>query len=152
MPQPLSKSSSTPRTLPISTRLWSALAALTCLAVLTAAASITPSPQGFNTHTQLGLPPCMWAAISGKPCPTCGMTTAFAHAAHASPLASIQTQPFGAFLALITATLFWLALHTAATGSRSLAMVGGLLKGWTWWALGTAFIAAWLYKMSTWQG
>lgn len=151
MPPPLSKSSATPRTLPLSARLWAALAAIACLAVLSAAASITPSPTGFNTHTQLGLPPCMWAAISGKPCPTCGMTTAFAHAADFSLLASIQSQPFGAFLALITATLFWLALHAATTGSRALTLITGSLKGWTWCILGTAFIAAWLYKMSIWQ-
>lgn len=151
MPPPLSKSSSTPRTLPLSSRLWAALGAIACLAVLSAAASITPSPTGYNTHTQLGLPPCMWAAISGKPCPTCGMTTAFAHAADADLLASIQSQPFGALLAVVTATLFWLSLHTAATGSKALAAAGALLKGWTWWGLGIAFVAAWLYKMSVWQ-
>jgi hypothetical protein len=151
---PIVKSSrgSPARTLPLSSRLYAALAALACLAVLSAAASITPSSTGFNTHTQLGLPPCMWAAISGKPCPTCGMTTAFAHAAHADLLASIQAQPFGAFLALLTAMLFWLSLHTATTGSRALSAAGALFKGWTWWVLGIAFIAAWLYKMSVWQG
>ncbi|MGE3821953.1 MAG: DUF2752 domain-containing protein, partial [Isosphaeraceae bacterium] len=38
---------------------------------------LEPDPSGFGTHRQLGLPPCHFAWVTGKPCPTCGMTTAF---------------------------------------------------------------------------
>ena len=30
------------------------------------------------THTQLGMPPCNFVVMTGKPCPACGMTTSFA--------------------------------------------------------------------------
>src|SRR5436190_1772061 len=31
-----------------------------------------------ETHTQLGLPPCQFKAVTGIACPSCGMTTSFA--------------------------------------------------------------------------
>ncbi|MFM9956904.1 MAG: DUF2752 domain-containing protein [Phycisphaerales bacterium] len=153
-PSSITKSSRTtgPRRAPLGTRIWAAAAAAGSLAVLVAAALITPSPEGYNTHTQLGLAPCAWAALSGKPCPTCGMTTAFAHAANLDLLASIQTQPFGAFLAVVTATSFWLCLHTALTGSRVLELVGGLFRWWVWAAFIAGFVASWVYKMMAWEG
>lgn len=143
---------SKPRGLTLPSRVWAGVAALSCLAVLAAAAWISPSPAGYGSHTQLGLAPCQWAALTGKPCPTCGMTTAFSHAAHADLLSAVQAQPFGALLALVTATVFWLSVHAAFTGSRSLEAAGGLLRWWVWWVLGLALTGAWVYKMMTWQG
>jgi hypothetical protein len=42
------------------------------------AKTLVPDPRGFGTHVQLGLRPCAFATMTGRPCPTCGMTTAFA--------------------------------------------------------------------------
>ncbi len=49
------------------------------LILLSLAVWLTPSPQGFGTHQQLGLPPCTIQFWFGIPCPSCGGTTAFAH-------------------------------------------------------------------------
>jgi hypothetical protein len=35
-------------------------------------------PRTMSTHTQLGMPPCNFVVLTGKPCPSCGMTTSFA--------------------------------------------------------------------------
>ena len=49
------------------------------IAALATARCLTPNPNGFGTHEQLGLAPCTFATIFGMPCPSCGMTTSWAH-------------------------------------------------------------------------
>jgi hypothetical protein len=41
--------------------------------------SVTADPTGRGTHQQFGLPPCVILTLTKLPCPTCGMTTSFAH-------------------------------------------------------------------------
>lgn len=41
--------------------------------------SVTADPSGRGTHQQFGLPPCVILTLTKIPCPTCGMTTSFAH-------------------------------------------------------------------------
>ncbi|RMD64605.1 MAG: DUF2752 domain-containing protein [Planctomycetota bacterium] len=91
--------------------------------MLTVGAALTPSPAGHGTHTQLGLPPCSWALALGRPCPTCGMTTAVSLAAHGDLASALHAQPMGLAIALAASSLFWIALHSALTGS--------LLWSWT---------------------
>ena len=57
--------------------------ALLFTVVLTLAFTLNPydadgNPRTMATHTQLGLPPCNFVTLTGKPCPACGMTTSFA--------------------------------------------------------------------------
>lgn len=128
-----------------------AVVATGCLGLLVAAASLTPDPAGHGTHTQLGLPACQWAMRFGKPCPTCGMTTAFAYAAKARLGSAFEAQPFGLLLAIVTAGAFWGALHVAVTGSD----LGRLAAGWARprviLVLAAAGLAAWAYKWVTWN-
>ncbi len=126
--------------------------ALTLLGVLGVGAWLRPSPDGYGTHTQLGMYPCGWAASMGKPCPTCGMTTAFACAAHMDLLGSARAQPMGMLLCLATAMGFWLALHVAVTGSRVGWAVARLLTPGLAWTLLGMLLAAWAYKVATWNG
>jgi hypothetical protein len=130
-------------------RVAAGLAAAACLAVLIVAATLAPDPGGAGTHTQLGLAPCGWVVKYGRPCFTCGMTTAFAHAAHASPIRSFLTQPAGFLLALGAAAAFWGGAFIAVTGSRLGHMFGRLLTPRGVVAGVLIFLAAWVYKLLT---
>lgn len=131
-------------------RFLSALVCAGCAAVLGLAAWVKPAQDGHGTHTQLGLTPCVWAQNYGVPCPTCGMTTAFAHAAHGRPGEGFLAQPMGLVLALATSAAFWLSLHAAATGSQIGRVCGKLLTPRLLWSLVALAAAAWAYKYAVW--
>lgn len=122
-----------------------------CLALLVTAATLRADPRGHGTHEQLGLPRCAWLGTFGRPCMTCGMTTAFAHAGNGQWWSSVKTQPVGALGALGAAGLFWPALHTALSGSRAFELCGKLLRPKALWAAGAAVAAAWAYKLWTFE-
>ena len=126
--------------------------AAACAAVLVTASLLAADDAGHGTHEQLGLPPCSWAQAFNAPCMTCGMTTSFTHAAHGDLLASLATQPMGMLLSVATAAGFWIALLTAATGSRLGERVLGMLTGRTLIVLATLAAAAWVYKIVVWNG
>jgi len=71
-------------------------ACLTLAAVFILAAWLRPDPSGLGTHTQLHLPPCGFYQVFHKPCPSCGMTTAFAWMIHGHPVRAVRAQPAGA--------------------------------------------------------
>lgn len=121
--------------------------AAVALAVLITAASLTPDPRGVETHTQLGLWPCGWYLATGRPCPTCGMTTAFTQAAHGRYWSSFVTQPFAAVLAVATATVFWGGLHGAVFGSRLGSIGDKLFRPRAIIVIAAGFVAAWVYKI-----
>jgi hypothetical protein len=131
-------------------RIGAALVALLMLALLGLAAFLKPAAQGHGTHQQLGLPPCGWVVAFGLPCPTCGMTTAFANAANASPWAAIKAQPAGALLALLVSAGFWASAHVAAFGSRVGPLLASTLRPRLLWPGLGLLIAAWLTKIATW--
>lgn len=133
-------------------RVLAGAIAVACAAVLVTASQLSADGQGHGTHEQLGLPPCSWAQAFNAPCMTCGMTTAFTHAAHGDLLASLVTQPMGMLLSIATAAGFWVALLTAATGSRLGERMLGLVNGRSLIALATLAAAAWLYKIAVWDG
>jgi hypothetical protein len=131
-------------------RIGGAAVSLASLGVLLAAAWVRPAAEGHGTHTQLGLPPCGWAMVSGSPCPTCGMTTAFAHAVRGELGEAFLCQPMGLLLAMGTAATFWAGLHIAMTGSRVWMLYARLLSPRLLWVLAGLTAAAWLYKWATW--
>ncbi len=133
-------------------RIVAGLAAGVLLAVLVVASVLQPAEAGHGTHEQLGLPRCGWLAVTGKPCPTCGMTTAFAHAAHAQPLEALAVQPMGAMLALGTAVGFWGCLHVCVLGSRLGWVCGTLLRPRVLWVAAGLWSVSWVYKLATWTG
>lgn len=87
-----------------------------CATVLGLAAWLRPDPRGFGTHEQLGGAPCGMLVATGFPCPSCGMTTAFAETMHGRPWRAIVAQPTGFVFALATIIFAFAALWTIATG------------------------------------
>ncbi|MEL7482766.1 MAG: DUF2752 domain-containing protein [Planctomycetota bacterium] len=141
----------TDRRLSIGPRLLAAVTAFACGAVLVTAASLKADDAGHGTHEQLGLPACGWAKTFNAPCMTCGMTTAFTHAAEGDLWASFVTQPAGMLLSVGTAAVFWLGLFVAVTGSRLGEHLARLVTPRT--LVIAAFLggAAWVYKLIVWN-
>lgn len=100
--------------LPASTRRGMVVLAVALTVVLAVAAWLRPDPQGFGTHQQLGLPPCQFARLTGHPCPSCGMTTAFAWTVRGRLGRAWKANPAGGLLALSCAALVpWLLIGAA---------------------------------------
>lgn len=138
---------------PLPLRALAAGVALLCLTPLALAAFLTPAAAGHGTHAQLGMPPCGWAMYFNKPCVTCGMTTAFAHAVRLHLWSAWLAQPMGLALALLCGLGFWASAHAAATGSAVLPMVArGLISRTGVVTLVVATMAAWAWKWFTWTG
>ena len=123
-----------------------------CSVLLGIAAWLQPAAAGMGTHTQLKLPQCGWVAMADMPCPTCGMTTAFAYAAEGRLVASFRAQPMGFLLAIATAMTWLLTLYIASTGSRVASSLGRLWGMRTAWLLGALVLSAWVYKVLSYKG
>lgn len=68
-------------------------------------------PRTMATHTQLGLPPCNMVLLTGKPCPSCGMTTSFSLLMHGDLINSAKANWVGMLLAMYWAALIpWAAI------------------------------------------
>jgi len=126
-------------------RAVQALLAVVLAAGLAAGFLLVPSRTGTGTHRILGLPECGMLRASGKPCPTCGVTTSFVLAAHGRLAEAVVNQPFGFVLFLLVAGGLAGLVFTLATG-RSwypvfvrvnpvvilLALLGLLLASWAY--------------------
>lgn len=123
-----------------------------CAVVLSIAAILEPSPTGMGTHQRLGLPPCGWIMAADLPCPTCGMTTAFAHAANGDIVRSFVTQPLGCVLAILTAMIALVCVQVMITGSRLGATMAGMFNRYVAWTLAASVVAAWVYTMARHKG
>ena len=104
---------------PSAARLAAALVFIGCVALLAVGIWLEPNPTGLGTHQQFGLPPCTMVMLVGYPCPTCGMTTAFAYAVRGELLLAFNAQPAG----------FALAVATVVAGAISLSVI---LSGKVW--------------------
>jgi hypothetical protein len=99
-------------------------AALGLGVLLIVARRLEPDPRGFGTHLRLGLWPCAIATLTGRPCPTCGMTTSFAWFTRGDLRQAWRANPAGCLLAVGSGpAIVWLiaaALRGAPPGFRSL--------------------------------
>tara|TARA_B100001750_G_C15288900_1_gene486291 strand:- start:90 stop:527 length:438 start_codon:yes stop_codon:yes gene_type:complete len=98
------------------------LIAIIAFGLLSISFWLTPSSSGLGTHHDLGLPQCGWIVAANLPCPTCGMTTAYAYTVRGKFISAFFAQPLGLVLALMTAIIGVFAVITACTG-RSFALV-----------------------------
>ena len=140
------------RAAPWSRRLIALVLVLATGAVLGVAVYLSPDGRGHGTHEQLGLPQCSWVAAFNTPCPTCGMTTAFTHAAEGDFVGSIRAQPFGFLLAILTGCTFLLSLYVLATGSAVGGMLARLWRPRLAWVIAVLLALAWGYKILVFRG
>jgi hypothetical protein len=97
------------------------LIALILIAVFAVAAWLNPynpdgTPRRLATHRQLGLPPCNFVMMTGKPCPSCGMTTSFALFIRGDLRASLQANWVGTLLAATAVVALPWSLLSALRG------------------------------------
>jgi hypothetical protein len=139
----------TPAQARMEVRLWCSIIFAMCFAMMGLARYLNPDPSGVGTHQQLGLPPCGWEATLHLPCPTCGCTTAVSFFAHAHPLKSLLTQPFGFTVALLATVLLPLTFWGMITGRWKGPSTFTLGWYWPWWTYGSIGLlaAAWVYKL-----
>jgi len=118
-------------------RLWLMVVAAGLLALLAVAAWVRPDESGQGTHQQLGLPPCTFRTLTGRPCPSCGMTTSWAHLVRGEAADALRANVAGSLLGLAAmAAAPWLLLCSAAgrwvgwtPGSTPLAVAAVALGG-----------------------
>lgn len=128
-------------------RILAGVIGLIALSVLIVAALLQPAADGFGTHTSMGMKPCSLLERTGVPCPTCGMTTSFAHAADGNLLDAFLTQPAGALLALITAITVLVCTYIIITGANLSIWLQPLLRPRLIIALIGFALIAWIYKI-----
>jgi hypothetical protein len=97
------------------------------------------------THTQLGLPECSMVKLTGRPCPSCGMTTSFALLAHGDVVGSLKANWVGTLLAVFWAALIpwgaWSAVRGRLVGVRNGELFATLAVGFFL----TLLLARWGY-------
>ena len=103
------------------TRAMLLLMAAGLAAVFTTALLLNPynpdgTPRTMATHTTLGLPPCNFVGLTGKPCPSCGMTTSFALLVRGDIGASLRANWVGTTLAVFWAGLLVWAVASGLAG------------------------------------
>ena len=95
--------------------------ALGSIAVFITAIWIDPydeagTPLRMGSHTRLGMPPCEFYVMFGKPCPSCGLTTSFALMMHGDVGNSLRANAVGTALALFALGLIPWSLFIAFRG------------------------------------
>jgi hypothetical protein len=129
-------------------RILAALVGAACLGVLLLAASLTPNPSGFGTHSaSLGLAKCNFLATTGIPCPSCGMTTAWTWMTHGNLLAAAYVQPMGAVLCLLAAACVWGGFYVAIAGRPVHRLLRAMPARYTLVPLLLLGILAWGWKI-----
>lgn len=133
---------------PITGRLYAVGMVLAAAGILGTAAWLAPGHRHMGTHQQLGLLPCGFAIMTGYPCPTCGMTTAFAYAVRGHPIESIRSQPAGFLLTLATAVAGILAAGAVMTGQYPAVNWYRVNPTHFVWWVATALVASWGFKIA----
>ena len=128
------------------TRVVPLIIVVATVAGLILAMTLQPNPEGVGTHEQLGLPPCGVLLMTGFPCATCGMTTAFTYAVHGRLLTAFAVHPAGATLAILTAIGTIISLYALVFGVSLGPLAKGLWRPATVWLLGAIVIFSWIYK------
>ena len=128
-------------------RLAAVFVLLACCGILGLAAWLTPNEQGYGTHEQLGFGRCGMLVTTGLPCPTCGMTTAFAYAVRRRLIRAFLAQPAGFLLALATAVAALGAAWTVVTGRMPPVRVPFIMPYRLFFGLLVLLLGSWAFKI-----
>lgn len=120
---------------------------LLCCGLLGLGSLLEATAAGYGTHEQIGMPPCGFLRISGIPCATCGMTTAFTHAVHGRLFDALSTQPAGAMIAVAVAATAIVSGYAMAGGLSLLGLWRLLWRPRVVVAAAAIVLAAWVYKI-----
>jgi len=128
-------------------RLVALAVALGCLTPLIVAAILQPSPDGYGSHTMLGLAPCQFMERTGLPCPSCGMTTSWTWFVRGNLPASLYVQPMGTVVAVLAACCFWVGLYAGITGRPAYRLLRVVRSRYYFVPLLSLAIVAWGWKI-----
>ncbi|MBL8187388.1 MAG: DUF2752 domain-containing protein [Acidobacteria bacterium] len=109
---------------------------------------LTPSANGFGTHEQLGLPPCFFFKLTGIPCPSCGLTTSFAHSARLHFYQAFITQPFGVIAFCLTVVGIPLLLYLLRRRITWANFIRAKGVDYLIYFLIATYLLSWLYKIA----
>ena len=131
------------------------------IVVLGIAAWLTPNPDGFGTHRQIQfpiigmgenneLPACSFLVMTGKPCPSCGMTTSWAHLMEGNVIGSLRANLAGTALCMLAIVSGPWMLISGVMGRwligaphEKVILIGGLV-------LFVVIFGNWTYRLITW--
>ena len=117
-------------------------------ASLVTARLLQPAPRGVGTHEQLGLPPCAFLHLTGVPCPSCGLTTSFAHAARLHFQEAFFAQPFGLITFCLMALSIPLSLYLIYSRTPWDRLIYSAKSNKALYALIALYLLSWLYKIA----
>lgn len=115
---------------------------------LAVARSLHASSSGVGTHVQLGLPPCRFLELMRIPCPSCGLTTSFAFAAHLQFRQALVASPFGLllfFAVVLAIPAICVQLWRQIAWARIVRAIDW--SAITSWAI-AAYLASWICKLT----
>jgi hypothetical protein len=127
---------------------------LGCLSVLGVAVWLKPDPRGYGTHEQLHwgryvTGPCGMMVVTGYPCPTCGMTTAFAHTVRLQWVRAFRAQPAGLVLAIGTIATAVAAGYALVAGRWPVRLAVWLSPYRLFFGLLGVLLGGWAFKLVT---
>lgn len=127
----------------LASRISAIAVMLAVIALLITARLLHPSPLGYGTHQQLGLPPCTSVALIGLRCPACGMTTAWSYAVRGRWINAWNANAGGLGLVMIALSYIPAFCYYVARGYWS-------RHGWLSFSLALSLSAALLVAAGQW--
>ncbi|TWU23816.1 DUF2752 domain-containing protein [Bythopirellula polymerisocia] len=97
-------------------RIVLGITGLSGLILCATARKLEPDPRGFGTHEQLGLTPCNFYQWTGRVCPSCGATTAWAYVMRGNLAEAITANLAGTLSCLAMVVLVPWMLLSACLG------------------------------------
>ncbi|MBN2578526.1 MAG: DUF2752 domain-containing protein [Pirellulales bacterium] len=128
-------------------RLVLTVLGLGLIGLMVVARLLTPSPTECGTHQELGLPPCTFRVLFGLPCPTCGMTTSWAHLVRGEVLAAVHANCGGLLLGVLAMLAVPWSLVSAWRGRWTGWTPRDTVAGWVATGLLVLILLQWAWRL-----